>query len=166
MPSWWGLGMTEGRESASGALPTVARLGQKATASWTRVINQRRVPLGSGRAVRIAAALSLCRKPSLAPETPHIAMDNPQQGSLSWRLSSHPITLLCFLGFRIGKTPSQQQSPAATPNPPEANAMFSFHSQSPRLPLRPPLHQKLRPRLHRHNRTSRNGLLLPQKHRG
>ena len=22
-------------------------------------------------------------------------------GSLSWRLSSHPITLLCFLGFRI-----------------------------------------------------------------
>ncbi|KAK6855160.1 Golgi apparatus membrane protein [Apiospora arundinis] len=28
----------------------------------------------------------------------------PQQtapGSLSWRLSSHPITLLCFLGFRI-----------------------------------------------------------------
>ncbi|KAI9053666.1 hypothetical protein LZ554_002620 [Drepanopeziza brunnea f. sp. 'monogermtubi'] len=23
------------------------------------------------------------------------------QGSLSWRLSSHPITLLCFLGFRI-----------------------------------------------------------------
>lgn len=70
------------------------------------------VPLGSGRAVRIAAALSLCRKPSLAPNTPHIAMDNPQQGSLSWRLSSHPITLLCFLGFRIGKTPSQQSSPA------------------------------------------------------
>ncbi|THX36596.1 hypothetical protein D6D10_06539 [Aureobasidium pullulans] len=32
-------------------------------------------------------------------------MDNPQQGSLSWRLSSHPITLLCFLGFRIGKHP-------------------------------------------------------------
>lgn len=23
-------------------------------------------------------------------------------GSLSWRLSSHPITLLTFLGFRIG----------------------------------------------------------------
>ncbi|KAL2064993.1 hypothetical protein VTL71DRAFT_4133 [Oculimacula yallundae] len=23
------------------------------------------------------------------------------QGSLSWRLSTHPITLLCFLGFRI-----------------------------------------------------------------
>lgn len=26
----------------------------------------------------------------------------PQAGSLSWRLSSHPITLLTFLGFRIG----------------------------------------------------------------
>jgi len=26
----------------------------------------------------------------------------PQQGDLNWRLSSHPITLLCFLGFRIG----------------------------------------------------------------
>lgn len=26
----------------------------------------------------------------------------PQQGDLNWRLSSHPITLLCFLGFRVG----------------------------------------------------------------
>lgn len=26
----------------------------------------------------------------------------PEPGGLSWRLSSHPITLLCFLGFRIG----------------------------------------------------------------
>ncbi|KAA6416248.1 MAG: golgi apparatus membrane tvp23 [Lasallia pustulata] len=25
----------------------------------------------------------------------------PRQGDLSWRLSSHPITLLCFLAFRI-----------------------------------------------------------------
>lgn len=24
----------------------------------------------------------------------------PQQGDLNWRLSAHPITLLCFLGFR------------------------------------------------------------------
>ncbi|EAW10732.1 DUF846 domain-containing protein [Aspergillus clavatus NRRL 1] len=24
----------------------------------------------------------------------------PQQGELNWRLSAHPITLLCFLGFR------------------------------------------------------------------
>jgi hypothetical protein len=30
-------------------------------------------------------------------------MDPPPQGSLSWRLSSHPITLLCFLGFRLCK---------------------------------------------------------------
>lgn len=29
-------------------------------------------------------------------------MDHPQQGELNWRLSAHPITLLCFLGFRIG----------------------------------------------------------------
>jgi hypothetical protein len=27
----------------------------------------------------------------------------PQHGDLSWRLSSHPITLLTFLGFRICK---------------------------------------------------------------
>ncbi|KAL4896777.1 hypothetical protein BDV59DRAFT_171457 [Aspergillus ambiguus] len=26
----------------------------------------------------------------------------PQQGDLNWRLSAHPITLLCFLGIRIG----------------------------------------------------------------
>ncbi|QDS68082.1 Golgi apparatus membrane protein tvp23 [Venturia effusa] len=29
------------------------------------------------------------------------AQQGPQQGDLSWRLSSHPITLLTFLGFRI-----------------------------------------------------------------
>ncbi|KAI9741102.1 MAG: Golgi apparatus membrane protein tvp23 [Cirrosporium novae-zelandiae] len=28
-------------------------------------------------------------------------MDNPTPGTLSWRLSAHPITLLFFLGFRI-----------------------------------------------------------------
>lgn len=27
----------------------------------------------------------------------------PAQGSLSWRLSAHPITLLTFLAFRIGE---------------------------------------------------------------
>jgi len=27
--------------------------------------------------------------------------ENQPAGSLSWRLSSHPITLLCFLGFRL-----------------------------------------------------------------
>lgn len=44
-----------------------------------------------------------CRKPPLSPTTRPITMDAPQQGSLSWRLSSHPITLLCFLGFRLCK---------------------------------------------------------------
>jgi len=29
------------------------------------------------------------------------AQQEPQDGQLSWRLSSHPITLLCFLGFRL-----------------------------------------------------------------
>ncbi|OXV06080.1 hypothetical protein Egran_06156 [Elaphomyces granulatus] len=29
-------------------------------------------------------------------------MDQAQSGELNWRLSAHPITLLCFLGFRIG----------------------------------------------------------------
>ena len=29
------------------------------------------------------------------------ATPQPTAGSLSWRLSSHPITLLTFLGFRI-----------------------------------------------------------------
>jgi len=29
----------------------------------------------------------------------------PRQGDLSWRLSSHPITLLFFLGFRICELP-------------------------------------------------------------
>ncbi|GAB7344691.1 hypothetical protein MBLNU457_3169t1 [Dothideomycetes sp. NU457] len=28
-------------------------------------------------------------------------IDNPEPGSLSWRLSSHPITLITFLGFRL-----------------------------------------------------------------
>lgn len=34
------------------------------------------------------------------------AQPQPQQaspGALSWRLSSHPITLLTFLAFRIGE---------------------------------------------------------------
>lgn len=26
----------------------------------------------------------------------------PQQGDLNWRLSAHPITLICFLAFRVG----------------------------------------------------------------
>ena len=34
----------------------------------------------------------------------HPTMPEPQAGDLSWRLSSHPVTLLCFLGFRIGRS--------------------------------------------------------------
>jgi hypothetical protein len=33
-----------------------------------------------------------------------LIMPEAQAGELSWRLSSHPITLLTFLGFRIGIT--------------------------------------------------------------
>ena len=29
-------------------------------------------------------------------------MDQANQGDLNWRLSAHPITLLVFLGIRIG----------------------------------------------------------------
>lgn len=35
-------------------------------------------------------------------------LDNPNPGSLSWRLSSHPITLLCFLAFRICSSNAQK----------------------------------------------------------
>ena len=31
--------------------------------------------------------------------------DNNEAGSLNWRLSAHPITLLTYLGFRIGRAP-------------------------------------------------------------
>lgn len=38
---------------------------------------------------------------------------SPQQGELNWRLSSHPITLLSFLAFRIGKLPNSPQQASA-----------------------------------------------------
>src|SRR5699024_5746129 len=37
---------------------------------------------------------------SIAP--PIMDPPQPQQGDLNWRLSAHPITLICFLAFRIG----------------------------------------------------------------
>ena len=84
-------------------------------------------------------------------------MDAPQQGSLSWRLSSHPITLLCFLGFRLCKllflTPLTHLQLTSLCN-----------SEPPNLPLRPLLQRKLRPHLHHHNNPTRNRLLLSQKH--
>jgi hypothetical protein len=42
------------------------------------------------------------------PQAQGLAAPAPAQaGSLSWRLSSHPITLLTFLAFRICKRLSQ-----------------------------------------------------------
>lgn len=44
---------------------------------------------------------------SLVLLSPQVAMDSqaaPAPGSLSWRLSSHPITLLTFLSFRVCKS--------------------------------------------------------------
>ena len=46
------------------------------------------------------------------------------EGTLSWRLSSHPVTLLCYLSFRIGtSTPLRQQAP----NPPSSPSYSSTH---------------------------------------
>ena len=46
-------------------------------------------------------AIYLCLSPSIQKQ--ESAMEQPRQGDLSWRLSSHPVTLLCFLSFRICK---------------------------------------------------------------
>ena len=37
--------------------------------------------------------------------------DNAEPGSLNWRLSAHPITLLTYLGFRIGMPTSRKHLP-------------------------------------------------------
>jgi hypothetical protein len=42
------------------------------------------------------------------------AQQTPTPGSLSWRLSSHPITLLTFLCFRICTPAPPIQPPAPT----------------------------------------------------
>lgn len=60
---------------------------------------------------RCIAALSDWSCPILqtrTPDAPPPKMDQaqPAPGSLSWRLSSHPITLLTFLGFRVCECPS------------------------------------------------------------
>lgn len=41
----------------------------------------------------------------MEPQSEQQPQPQSAPGSLSWRLSSHPITLLCFLGFRIGEFP-------------------------------------------------------------
>jgi hypothetical protein len=48
-----------------------------------------------------------------------------QDGQLSWRLSSHPITLLCFLGFRICTSSTDHtRHPVADPLP--TSSVFSL----------------------------------------
>lgn len=37
-------------------------------------------------------------------------IDNPTPGTLNWRLSAHPITLVTFLAFRAGMPPSHLHS--------------------------------------------------------
>lgn len=68
-------------------------------------------------------------------------MDQPTRpGDLSWRLSSHPITLLCFLGFRTCKRPSKGLQ--AMHQKLQADIACT-DSECPSLPLRPPLHKQL-----------------------
>lgn len=73
----------------------------------------------------------------------------PQAGSLSWRLSSHPMTLLCFLSFRICTRPVPSNPAVAVAPPtirPEADAdadADAARSLHPRLSLRNALHREL-----------------------
>jgi hypothetical protein len=39
-------------------------------------------------------------------------MDRNASGELNWRLSAHPITLLVFLGFRIGSSHAYNDFPS------------------------------------------------------
>jgi len=43
-------------------------------------------------------------------------MDQRQEGELNWRLSAHPITLLVFLGIRIGSCCLLQLTTKGTPD--------------------------------------------------
>lgn len=65
------------------------------------------------------------------PTTHPTAMENAQQapaaGSLSWKLSSHPITLLTFLFFRICKP---LYLPSQPPNPPTNTQPTHQHPSS------------------------------------
>jgi hypothetical protein len=79
------------------------------------------------------------------------------EGSLSWRLSSHPVTLLCYLGFRIGLSIPPSDKISASPNKPAR--------LPPHVPLRGALHPQLRPRLHPDPHPPQRRLLLPEEHR-
>lgn len=73
------------------------------------------------------------RRASLSP-----TMDNSQPGALSWRLSSHPITLLSFLGFRLCKDLLFSDLQAIS-----RAIAYTLASKSSCLSLRPSLHAKL-----------------------
>lgn len=62
-------------------------------------------------------------------------MDQAQSGELNWRLSAHPITLLFFLGFRIGEL-----RPTCYDDFPK---LMWGRRQSPDVFIRRPFHKKL-----------------------
>jgi hypothetical protein len=66
-----------------------------------------------------------------------LKMDANESGALNWRLSAHPITLLCYLGFRIGIAHDQHFSLCIPAN------TLSTNRQPAHVPLRRPFHQKL-----------------------
>ena len=126
-----------------------------------------------------AVAVAATRRPIILPmET---AQQEPAPGSLSWRLSSHPITLLTFLFFRIctSQWPAslytsaiQAPPPRYPPNPPQSSPRYVTNT-SPPPSVPPSLHPRpttpnlqLRPHLHHHHLAARHGLLLPQEHCG
>lgn len=96
----------------------------------------------------------------------------PGPGSLSWRLSSHPITLLTFLAFRTCELRASSQRLSSWYKrsiPPHLSPRNSVHTQ---LVLYPPAvshHTMLIAEqchsIHHHNTPSRSRFLLPQEHR-
>lgn len=92
-------------------------------------------------------------------QTSIMADATPRQGDLSWKLSSHPITLVTFLGFRTGTL----QHLTST-SPPGFHTNSLCHSKSTSLHTRPLVHAELHPRLRPHRRPPLLRLLLPQEH--
>ena len=68
--------------------------------------------------------------PKLPPRQPfnmETAQQTPTPGSLSWRLSSHPITLLTFLFFRICTCPAL---PPSNPDLHHSKAQHLVHEKT------------------------------------
>ena len=115
----------------------------------------------------------------------------PLPGTLSWRLSSHPITLLTFLVFRICPSPrivptSSLQNYKLTISIHISASLLVYllglqfssnlcvtqptplppsQTNKPRAQLTPPPFSPQRPNLHPHHPPPRNRLLLSQEHR-